>query len=76
MTAKVENFCMTKRIKSISVDSSERACVNCIWYEQHYRKNRGNVSAWVPTSIGYCLLRDVMRGALRGPCGNFEREAV
>lgn len=76
MSAKVENLCMTKKTKSISVDSSERACVNCIWYEQHYRQNRGNISAWVPTSTGYCLLKDVMRGALRRPCENYESEVV
>lgn len=50
MTAKVENYCAQKRNRSISVNASERACVNCIWYDQYYRQTRGNVSAWVPTS--------------------------
>lgn len=72
MTAKVENLCMTKKTKNISVDSSERACINCIWYEQHYRQNRGNVSVWVPTSTGYCLLKGRSRGALMKICSKYE----
>lgn len=75
MTAKVEKLCMAKKDKSISVDTGERACINCIWYEQHYRRNRGNVTAWVPTSAGYCLLKDMARGALRQPCRSYEAEA-
>lgn len=74
MTAKVEKFCMDKNSKSISVDSGERACINCIWYEQHYRRNRGNVQLWIPTSTGYCLLKDKQRGALRQPCEDYETE--
>lgn len=74
MSAKVENFCMKKKEKSITVNASERACINCIWYEQYYRKNRGNVSMMVPTSSGYCLLNDCERGALRQPCGKYEAE--
>ncbi len=73
MIAKVERFCMTKKEKSISVDGYERVCVNCIWYEQYYRRNRGNASAWVPTSTGNCLLKDEKRGALRQPCENYEK---
>ena len=76
MTAKVANLCMTKKEKSVSVVEGERACVNCIWYEQYYRQNRGNVSAWVPTSTGYCLLKDERRGALRQPCRNYEKETA
>lgn len=72
MTAKVESFCMRKQTKNISIDSGERACINCIWYEQHYRQNRGNVQLWIPTSTGYCLLKDKQRGALRQPCGKYE----
>jgi hypothetical protein len=75
MTAKVENLCATKKTRSISVDIGERACINCIWYEQHYRPGRGNVSALVPTSMGYCLLKDGARGALRQPCKSYETEA-
>lgn len=76
MKAKVENFCMRKRSKQISVDVSEHACINCIWYEQHYRQNRGNVSMWIPISTGHCLLKDCERGPLRQPCDKFEREEV
>lgn len=74
MTAKVEKLCMAKREKSINVTECERACVNCIWYEQYYRKNRGNVVAWVPTSTGYCLLKDEKRRALGQSCRDYERE--
>lgn len=74
MTAKVSNHCQTMYCKTITVNASERACVNCIWYEQYYRRNRGNISASVPTSTGYCLLKECERGALRQPCENFETE--
>lgn len=72
MTAKVENLCMRKKTKSISVDTGERACINCIWYEQYWREGRGSVKTWVPTSTGYCLLNDQSRGALRQPCEKYE----
>ena len=74
MSAKVENLCMKKGSRRISVNISERACINCIWYEQYYRKGRGNVVTWVPISSGYCLLKDCERGALRQPCKEFETE--
>ena len=74
MTAKVENLCMKKKSHTITVDTNERACINCIWYEQHYRMNRGNVVLYVPLSKGYCLLNDCDRGALRQPCGKFEKK--
>ena len=74
MTAKVENYCIGKRSKLLYVDADVRACVNCIWYEQYYRKNRGNVSSWVATSTGYCLLNDEKRGPMRQPCRSYERE--
>ena len=74
MTAKVENYCIqhNSRSKSIVIEGSERACINCIWYEQYYHQNRGNISAWVPTSTGYCLRHDQQRGALRQPCKDYE----
>lgn len=72
MPAKVENLCKRKKTRNISVDSSERACVNRIWYEQHYRQNRGNVQLWVPISTGYCLLKDKPRRALMPPCRKYE----
>ena len=74
MTAKVENACAQKRSRSISVDGSDRACINCIWYEQYYRRNRGNVEGWIPTSSGRCLAHDKTRGPLHRPCREFERQ--
>ena len=74
MTEKVENYCMKQKIRNITVNASERACINCIWYEQYYRKNRGNVVMWVPTSTGHCILQDSERGALRQPCDKYETE--
>lgn len=75
MAAKVENLCMKMKSHTITVDASERACINCIWYEPHYRMNRGNIAMHVPISHGYCLLNGCGRGALRQPCGKFETEA-
>ncbi len=74
MTAKVENYCAHKRTRQVSIETSERACINCIWFEQHYRPNRGNVWGFVPISKGTCLLTGKTRGALRQPCGQFETE--
>ena len=74
MTAKVENYCMRKISNSISVDRDERCCMNCIWYEQHFRMGRGNVVQYIPISSGACLLDGERRGALDEPCGHFERE--
>lgn len=74
MTAKVENYCNSKRTKSFYVDADAKACINCIWYEQYFRQNRGNVRMWVPTCSGYCLLRDKQRGPLCQPCKDFETE--
>ena len=74
MTAKVEIHCQSKSSRTVVVDKEERACINCIWYEQYYRRNRGNVSSWVPTCTGYCILKDKYRGPLRQPCREFERE--
>lgn len=76
MTPKVESYCMRRNDKSINVNSEERACINCIWYEQYYRKNRGNISCLVATSTGNCLLKGEQRGALRQPCEKFEREEL
>lgn len=74
MTAKVENYLATQRgmTRSISVDRSVRACINCIWYEQYFRENRGNVRMYCPTCTGYCLLHEQQRGALRQPCRDYE----
>ena len=75
LEAKVENYRFQHRrgsTRSISVECGVRACINCIWYEQYYHQNRGNISAWVPTSTGYCLRHDQQRGVLRQPCKNYE----
>ena len=74
MTAKVENFYAQKFTKNIPVDTGEKVCLNCIWYEQYYRRNRGNVRAWVGTCYGYCPKQDKQKGALCKPCKDFEKE--
>jgi len=74
MTAKVENYleAQHRTFRSISIDRSERACINCAWYELYYRENRGNVQMMVPTCTGYCLLHEQQRGPLRQPCREYE----
>ena len=74
MTAKVENYCATKQMKRVSVDTGEKVCINCIWYEQHYRRNRGNIQGWTPTCYGFCLQMDRLRGPLCRSCKKFETE--
>ena len=76
MIAKVENYCAQKQNtgKQIVVDAGEKVCLNCIWYEPYYRRNRGNIQMWVPTCSGYCILRDKQRGPLCQPCKDFEKE--
>lgn len=74
MTAKVENYCAHKRTRSISVERSEKACINCIWYEQYYRSNRGNVACWVAVNKGNCILKDLEKNPLDKPCKSFEVE--
>ena len=75
MTAKVESYLAKRNLKArnIIINGSERVCVNCIWYEQYYRQNRGNVYGWVPTSTGYCIRTECTRGPLRQTCQYFER---
>ena len=74
MTAKVENCYAQKFTKNVPVDTGEKVCLNCIWYEPYYRRNRGNIQMWVPTCSGYCILRDKQRGPLCQPCKDFEKE--
>lgn len=75
MVAKVENYCAQHtRMKSISISGDTKACINCIWYEQYHRPNRGNVRTWVPTDIGNCILNDCLHRALDKPCKKFETE--
>ncbi|MCI8525762.1 MAG: hypothetical protein HFF17_07550 [Oscillospiraceae bacterium] len=74
MTAKVENYLADRHntTQGINVEIGTRACINCIWYEKHYRENRGNIRLYVPISTGYCLLHEQNRGALRQPCKDYE----
>lgn len=74
MSAKVESYCLKKGKRTITVDKGVKACINCIWYEQYYRQNRGNVKAWIPADTGCCLLHDCKRGPLVRPCKSFEME--
>jgi hypothetical protein len=74
MMTKVENYCISKRTRSICVDADVKACINCMWYEQYFRQNRGNIRTWVPTCSGYCLLQGKQRGPLSQPCKDFETE--
>lgn len=69
--AQRETLCMNLKGKSVTVNRTERVCVNCAWYEQYYHQNRGNICAWVPTSTGYCLVKECRRGALRQACPQF-----
>ena len=40
MTAKVENYLADRHntTQGINVEIGTRACINCIWYEKHYRE--------------------------------------
>lgn len=73
MTAKVENHCADLRTHTISIDSTERACINCIWFEPNYRSTRTNVHGYVQISTGRCLAdKPKPRGALCKPCKKYE----
>lgn len=74
MAPKVENYCFQNRsgAKAIIVESTERACINCIWYNPYYHENRGNLAGKVRTSIGWCILHKKRLGALRRPCRDYE----
>lgn len=65
-----------RRTRSVTVETSARACINCQYYEPYYHRNRGNIAAWVQTDTGYCLLKECRRGALRQTCKNFLKHAV
>lgn len=70
--AKVENLAMSKQVRKIAVDAKTRRCINCIWYEQYYRANRGNVVGWVPVCAGNCLLQDKAYSPFKAACKCFE----
>lgn len=76
MTAKVENYCLqhTFGTKSICIEGTERACINCIWYDPYFHENRGNIFGRVCTSLGWCIKRRERRGALRQPCKDYETQ--
>ena len=74
--ARVENLCARKRCQSISIDATQRCCLNCMWYEQYYRRTRGNVAGWVGTAEGFCLLHDKKCAALKRPCGDYEQKEI
>lgn len=76
LAPKVETYCHQHNLgtKLITIDGSDRACINCIWYEQYFRKNRGNLAGLVCTSIGWCIKREERRGALRQPCRDYEKK--
>lgn len=72
--ARRENLAMSLGGKSVTVNRTERVCVNCAWYEQYFHYNRGNLAGWIPTSTGYCLKKECRRGAMRQTCKEFERK--
>jgi len=63
-----------RKARSVTVETSARACINCQYYEPYYHRNRGNIATWIPTDTGYCLLKECRRGALRQTCKNFLKE--
>ena len=71
LEAQRETLCMQRGGKQVSIERSERTCVNCAWYDQYYHKGRGGFQVWVPTSTGYCLLHECRRGALRQACPHY-----
>lgn len=70
-TAQAENLAESRKARSVTIETSARACINCQYYEQYYRKNRGNICGWIPTSTGYCLLKECRREALWQTCKDF-----
>ncbi len=70
--AAFENLAAVKRCVNITVDRSERVCVNCVYYERYYRQNRGNIYGWTGTNKGYCIKHERGRGPLTRVCREFE----
>ena len=73
-TAQAENLAMSRTTRTVTIDSSMRACINCQHYEPYYRDGRGNISWRVTTPKGYCVLHEQERGALRQPCKDFLKQ--
>lgn len=76
LAAKVEDYCLRHSSggKCLVVEGKERVCVNCIWYDSYYHDNRGNIAGRMRTTLGWCILREQLRGALRGPCECYETQ--
>lgn len=64
----------SRKTRSVAIETSARACINCQYFDPHYRRARGNVSTWVVTDTGYCLLKECRRGALRQTCKDFLKQ--
>ncbi len=73
IAAMIEELGMSKRPRMVSVDEGLRVCVNCAYYEQYFRRNRGNVATYVGVGAGYCLLKDKEKRPLDQPCKCFEK---
>ena len=74
MSREIEVLFNKRETNHVVVNGAERYCVNCVYFEQYYRKNRGNVYGWVGTSSGYCVLREQAKSAMAQPCCKFRRE--
>lgn len=72
--AEAETQAESRRTKSIVVDHTERACINCQRYEPYMRENRGNIACRYLTSKGYCLQWEEEKSALHPVCGKFLKE--
>lgn len=74
MGVKFELLARERKLRHISVNGSERRCVNCEYFEQYYRRNRGNVCGWAEISKGYCLLEEHEKFAFAEACTKFEKK--
>ncbi len=70
--AKVENYLECKKEKLVHIGGEVRGCINCIWFEQHYRRNRGNIYGFIPLVDGQCILTDEKHYVLDKPCKRYE----
>ena len=61
-------------IKTVSVDATERVCLNCIYYEQYAKQVRSDLTEWMATHKGHCLLKHRERMALRKPCAEYIKD--
>ncbi|MCC8078753.1 MAG: hypothetical protein LIO57_01680 [Oscillospiraceae bacterium] len=75
MTPPIEPVALSARTRSVSVDRSERVCLNCEWYEPKLRPNRGNIACFAITTKGYCLKHEKDRGPLQRACRDCKKNA-